>query len=51
MVAHETIVINGNRVFGCQALEYADKAVPIRIMLEDPSGVDSAIVNVVAATR
>ena len=50
MVAHKTIVINGNGVFGCQALEYADKAVPIRIMLENPGGIDPTIVNVVAAT-
>lgn len=34
MVAHKTIVINGNGVFGCQALGYADKAVPIRTMLK-----------------
>lgn len=51
MIAHDAIVINGNGVFGCQALEDPEKAVPICIMLENLGGIDPTIVNVVAATR
>lgn len=45
------LMINGDRVFGGQTLINPEKAIPIRIMLENPGGIDPTIAYVVAATR
>ena len=51
MATHETIMINGDRVFGGQTLINPEKAVSLRFALKNLGGIDSPIVNVVAATR